>query len=97
MKILKFLKYASVAGLCVVSVSIAASQALCEDQTLKVAISGDIDNFDPATNQLIAFQAAIANTVFDSLAILTGRLTFFDPFTAYAVAILSAIWAQAES
>ena len=67
MKIPKFLKYASVAGLCVVSVSIAASQALCEDQTLKVAISGDIDNFDPATNQLIAFQAAIANTVFDSL------------------------------
>ena len=47
--------------------SVAAGQALCEDQTLKVAISGDIDNFDPATNQLIAFQAAIANTVFDSL------------------------------
>ena len=59
MKMFKFLKYASVAGLCVVSVGIAASQALCEDQTLKVAISGDIDNFDPATNQLIAFHVLL--------------------------------------
>jgi len=42
--------------------------ALAQDQnTLTVALSGDIDNFDPATNQLIAFQQSIGNTVFDPL------------------------------
>lgn len=35
--------------------------------TLTVALAGDIDNFDPATNQLIAFQAALGNTIFDAL------------------------------
>ncbi|WP_127144519.1 ABC transporter substrate-binding protein [Pelagibacterium montanilacus] len=48
--------------------ALAAPAALAQaDTTLTVAISGDIDNFDPATNQLIAFQQAIGNTVFDSL------------------------------
>lgn len=67
MHMLRFLKSASVAGFVAITMGAAAQPALADDQTLTVALSGDIDNFDPATNQLIAFQAAIATTVFDSL------------------------------
>ncbi|SLN72144.1 ABC transporter substrate-binding protein [Roseisalinus antarcticus] len=50
-----------------VALALAAGPAMAQDGTLSVALAGDIDNFDPATNQLIAFQAAIGNTVFDPL------------------------------
>lgn len=49
------------------ALALAAGSAAAQDRTLSVAIAGDIDNFDPATNQLIAYQAAIGNTVFDPL------------------------------
>ena len=42
--------------------------------TVVVAIPGDIDNFDPATNQLISAQYTIANTVFNSLVGLDTEL-----------------------
>lgn len=38
--------------------------------TLTVAINGDIDNFDPAFNQLILYEAVIRNTVFSPLVTL---------------------------
>ncbi|MCS6840814.1 MAG: ABC transporter substrate-binding protein [Roseiflexus sp.] len=38
--------------------------------SLTVAISGDIDNFDPAYNQLILYEAVIRNTVFSPLVTL---------------------------
>ncbi len=37
---------------------------------LRVAINGDIDNFDPAFNQLILYEASIRNTVFSALTAL---------------------------
>jgi peptide/nickel transport system substrate-binding protein len=37
---------------------------------LQMAINGDIDNFDPAFNQLILYEATIRNTVFNSLVAL---------------------------
>ncbi len=35
--------------------------------TLRVSIPGDIDNFDPYTNQLIQYEWAVRNTVFSTL------------------------------
>ncbi len=61
------IKVASVAGFVACALGMSAPAAWADESTLTVALSGDIDNFDPATNQLIAFQAAIATTVFDSL------------------------------
>jgi len=43
--------------------------------SLVVAIPGDIDNFDPATNQTITAVYAIGNTVFNSLVGLDADLT----------------------
>lgn len=63
----RLIKSALVAGLLAVTMGAVSQPALADDQTLTVALSGDIDNFDPATNQLIAFQAAIGNIVFDPL------------------------------
>ena len=34
---------------------------------LRLAVGGDIDNFDPGWNQLIQYATTIRNTVFDSL------------------------------
>ncbi len=39
-------------------------------RVLTVAINGDIDNFDPAINQLILYEAAIRNTIFSPLVTL---------------------------
>ena len=58
---------ASIASLTALSLIISAQTATADSQTIRVALSGDIDNFDPATNQLIAFQAAFGTTLFDSL------------------------------
>lgn len=44
-----------------------ASSATAGKSQLVVAIPGDIDNFDPDTNQLIAYEYAIRNLVFSSL------------------------------
>ena len=64
---LRTIKTVMTAGIAAASLAVAAPAAFADDQTLTVALSGDIDNFDPGTNQLIAYQAAIANTVFDTL------------------------------
>jgi len=55
------------AGATALSALMAAGAATAQDATLTVALSGDIDNFDPATNQLILYQSTIGNTVFDPL------------------------------
>ena len=62
-KIKSFLLTGTVAA----SLTIAPISAIADTQTITVGLSGDIDNFDPATNQLISFQAAFATTIFDSL------------------------------
>lgn len=41
--------------------------ALGQGGTLRIGISGDIDNFDPAFNQLIMYEAMIRVPVFDAL------------------------------
>lgn len=58
----RFLR-ALVASIAALAVSVAAAQG----GTLRIGISGDIDNFDPAFNQLIMYEAMIRNPVFDAL------------------------------
>lgn len=56
--------------------------------TLTVAINGDIDNFDPAFNQLILYEAVIRNTVFSSLVSLDKDMQI--------VPALAASWEQQD-
>ncbi|HLT58727.1 MAG: ABC transporter substrate-binding protein [Limnochordales bacterium] len=44
-----------------------AGAGIADAQTLRIGVVGDIDNFDPHWNQLIAFRTFIRNTVFSSL------------------------------
>ncbi len=67
MHLFRMIRAASVAAIVALGAAAFAPTAFAASDTLTVALSGDIDNFDPATNQLIAYQAAILNTVYDSL------------------------------
>ena len=67
MYMFRMIRAASVAGIVALGAAAYAPASFAASDTLTVALSGDIDNFDPATNQLIAYQAAILNTVYDSL------------------------------
>ncbi|MCS6940999.1 MAG: ABC transporter substrate-binding protein [Roseiflexaceae bacterium] len=55
---------------------------------LTVAINGDIDNFDPAFNQLILYEAVIRNTVFSPLVTLDKDMRI--------VPALAASWEQQD-
>jgi peptide/nickel transport system substrate-binding protein len=62
-----FSRIATIGTSTALALTLAAGFASAQDGTLTVALAGDIDNFDPATNQLITYQSSIGNTVFDPL------------------------------
>ncbi|HEY3883048.1 MAG TPA: ABC transporter substrate-binding protein [Trebonia sp.] len=62
-----------------------ASSATSVKAQLVVAIPGDIDNFDPDTNQLITYEYAIRNLVFSSLVKYDANLKLVPDLAQFSV------------
>ncbi|RIK07051.1 MAG: hypothetical protein DCC49_10755 [Acidobacteria bacterium] len=56
-----------VVALCAVGSSAALSKTTGSDDTLTIALTGDITDFDPHTNSLVSYFSTIRRTVFSSL------------------------------